>query len=164
MSSTQALVTQLIHQISTLDIQIDHQHQVIHIQPPHQKSLSGQSRDVLKLSSYPFFKLNSHIQVLLQDAGYQVPMRCIEIPKMNGPDLTICIKDIFDLNMQKFDNIKICSNQVYVVLSTIQSDLIDHIIQMGIFINLTVSISYLDHVVDQICQTDHKYGSCDILV
>lgn len=82
---------------------------------------------------------------------------------MSGPDLTICIKDIFDLNMDCFQTIKDCSNQIYALLSSQEIIMIKSYYQVGIFINIICSDNYVSLVLDQIYSQGSRYGMSDYL-
>ncbi len=97
---------------------------------------------------YPYLELEKEIKSVFKDL--RLPDFVLKSPNVSEVDWTIDIKSIFDLNKDKFTNIKETSDFIYKKLKEKNISFIKEVSQHWIFINLIVTDDYIRQILNNI--------------
>lgn len=102
--------------------------------------------------SYLYKDLNQKLKDILKDLN--LPQYIIQIPNIPNVDWTIDIKSIFELNRDKFENIKQAAEFIYKKLNENLPDIVSNIEIKWIFVNIYLSENTIYKIVEDILESN----------
>ncbi len=118
-------------------------------------------------NTYPYQDLEKDIwQILKSDiSNLNLPDAFIRLPSVEWPDFVLDVKNFFELNKDKFSNIKQAADFLYQVLDKHLANIkyLEKVVQQWIFVNLFVNKDFLYDSLALAIYNPLDYGYQDVL-
>ncbi|HMT00708.1 MAG TPA: arginine--tRNA ligase [Candidatus Absconditabacterales bacterium] len=114
----------------------------------------------IEKSNYPIVKGEESLRKLLKSNNIKLPEdNIIQAPKLAGPDFTLAVKEIFDLNKERYEVINQCSDELEKILKNDPNTFRAKIEKKGIFINIFCGESFFQDCSKFILAHPENYGT-----
>lgn len=114
----------------------------------------------LEKERYPLFKEELKIRKIIENNSIKTPKESIiEAPKLAWPDFTLTVKEIFDLNKDRFETINQCSDELEKILIKNPDSFREKVEKKWIFINIFCWKSFFQDCSNFIIAHPEEYGS-----
>lgn len=159
---------QYINQVKSIDLDFDYKWENVLLKKIDISQLNNWEKlsdeNILSTDSYVFYKLNSSIKSTLLDNSVFVPeWEIIDLPNVAWHDFVLKVKEIFDINKDKFQNIKQFADEISKIISSSNLEYLREVSVQWVFVNLNVSNKFFIDAWNHILSNANNYGNIDFL-
>lgn len=155
---------QLIESIKNIDLNSDYTWENILKNIDSSSVWFNLTKDQIKSLDYVFYKLNENIRNTLLNNDIVLPQwEIIDLPNIAWPDFVLKVKEIFDLNKDRFGNIKQFSDSVVWLLNWSEIWYIKNFGVQWVFINIFVSEDFFSDILKNVVELDKNYWINDFM-